>query len=82
MTVDPTQILSAALSLSDDERAGLAFRLLQSLKPAKVLSDEDPAFEGELDRRVDAYEAGETSASDWDEVSERVRDALKKRKSQ
>jgi putative addiction module component (TIGR02574 family) len=43
-----------------------------------VLSAEDPGFAMELDRRVDAYEAGETSASDWDDVSARLRQALDK----
>jgi len=79
MSVDPAEILTAALSLPDGDRAGMAYRLLQSLKPPGVLSDGDPELEGELERRVAAYEAGETSASDWEEVSRRLRDQLEKR---
>jgi len=52
---------------------------LQSLKPPGVPSEGDPELEAELERRVAAYEAGETSASDWGEVSQRLRDQLEKR---
>jgi len=81
MSTEPTQIHDAALALPDDERADLALRLLQSLKPPNVLSEDSPAFESELERRVQAYESGETSAADWDTVSARVRRALDDRKS-
>jgi len=79
MSVNPTEILTAALSLPDGDRAGVAYRLLQSLKPPGVPSEGDPELEAELERRVAAYEAGETSASDWEEVSQRLRDQLEKR---
>jgi len=79
MSVDPSEILQAALSLPDEERAGVAYRLLQSLKPPAVMSDVDPALQTELERRVSAYEAGQTSASDWQQVSERLRKAFKNR---
>jgi len=79
MSVNPTEILTAALSLPDGDRAGVAYRLLQSLKPPGVLSDDDPELEAEIERRVAAYEAGETSASDWEEVSQRLRGQLEKK---
>ncbi len=68
-SVDPANLLDAALSVSDTQRAGLAYRLLRSLKPPTVMSEDDPALEAELDRRVDAYESGESAAEDWDDVS-------------
>ncbi len=74
-------IVDAALSLPDPERASLAYRLLQSLKPPKVLSDANSQFESELDRRVEDYEAGRTTASDWEEVASRLQAKLKKRES-
>jgi putative addiction module component (TIGR02574 family) len=44
--------------------------------------DEDkPDFFDELDLRVESYEAGETTASDWEEVAARLRQALEERKS-
>lgn len=76
MSVDPASILDAALTLSDTERAGLAYRLLCSLRPPTVISDEQPAFEAELERRVDAYESGQSVAADWQDVSQRLRDRL------
>ena len=79
MSVEPTEILTTALALPDDERAALAYRLLESLKPPTVMSEADPGFDSELERRVTADEASETTASDWQDVSERLRDALRKK---
>ncbi len=81
MSTEPTQIHDAALALPDAERADLAFRLLQSLGPPTVMSEDSPAFESELERRVQAYDSGETTAADWDTVSVRLRQALDDRKS-
>ena len=81
MSTDSNRILDAALSLPPGERADLAYRLLQSLKPPGVWSIDDPAFDAELERRMAAYESGQTPAEDWETVSERVRQALKDRKS-
>ncbi len=81
MSSDSPDILDAALNLSDPERANLAYRLLQSLKAPEVVSDGDAKFEAELGRRVEDYDAGRTSASDWDEVAARLRAELKERKS-
>ncbi len=54
MEMDPGSVLNVALSMSETQRAGLAYQLLCSLKPPTVTCDESPAFEAELDRRVDA----------------------------
>ena len=81
MSNEHPSIVDAALNLPDPERASLAYRLLQSLKPPRVLSDASGQFESELDRRVDDYEAGRTSASEWDEAASRLRAKLKTRES-
>jgi putative addiction module component (TIGR02574 family) len=81
MSNEIPSIVDAALNLPDSERANLAYRLLQSLKPPKVLSDANSQFEPELDRRVEDYEAGRTTASDWEEVAARLQAKLKKRES-
>ena len=81
MSTDSTPIFDDALSLPPDERADLAYRLLQSLKPPTVLGLEDPELSDEIVRRINAYEAGETSDSDWNAVSRRMRKALDDRKS-
>lgn len=84
-TLDMSNVLprtvDGALNLSDPERANLAYRLLQSLKPPKVLSDEDSQFESELDRRIEDYEGGRTTAADWADVASRLQAKLKERKS-
>ena len=81
MSSEIPNIVDAALNLSDPERAKLAYRLLQSLRPPEVLSDGDKQLDSELERRVDDYEAGRTNANDWDEVASRLQATLKERKS-
>ena len=77
--MESTQIYDAALLLPEASRAELAYRLLQSLKPPGALTEDSPGFEAELERRVQAYEAGEASADDWPAVSRRLREALEAR---
>lgn len=79
MATDSADVYVAALSLPEASRADLAFKLLQSLKPATGLSEDDPQFEAELARRLRDYEADKTSASDWDTISARVHSALEGR---
>ena len=74
--MEPARIYDAALSLADEERADLAYKLLQRLKPPSIFSADTPEFEGELERRIAAYEAGQASADDWDAASARLRKAL------
>jgi len=81
MSSDTPNIVDAALHLPDRERASLAYRLLQSLKPAEVLTEGDDAFTAELERRVESYEAGESPAADWDQVAARLEAKLRARKS-
>lgn len=77
--IDTTEIYDAALALNPQERAGLAYKLLQTLKPAGVWGEDDPNLPGELERRVLAFERGETTADDWETVSGRINEALENR---
>ena len=79
MSTESTQVFDAALCLPPNERAGLAYKLLQSLKPPGILNDDDPLLASELERRATAYETGLTSASEWDTVAQRLRQALNDR---
>ncbi len=81
MSTNSPNIFDAALTLPDAERASLAYRLLQSLRPPSVVSDGDVGFEAELEKRVADYDAGKREASDWDEVAGRLRKSLQQRKS-
>ena len=71
--MEQAQIFDAALSLPDESRADLAFQLLQTLKPSDGLGEDDSAFADELERRVEAYESGQTTADHWDTVAGRLR---------
>jgi putative addiction module component (TIGR02574 family) len=66
----------AALALPDTERADLAYKLICSLPPRPGLGVDSPQFESELERRMEAYDAGQTSADDWDAVAARIRQAI------
>ena len=81
MSTDSPDIFDAALNLPDADRASLAYRLLQSLRPPGGISDGDAGFEAELERRVADYDAGKTEACDWDEVAARLRRTLRQRTS-
>jgi putative addiction module component (TIGR02574 family) len=81
MNLPSSQVHDAALALPVPQRAELAYELLQSLKPPAGSSEDSSDFENELERRVQAYDAGESSATDWDTVSARLRQKLADRKS-
>lgn len=81
MTVISGSVFEAALALPDEQRANLAYQLLGSLRPVGALSEDDDHFDLELERRMQAYEAGETTASSWDEVDARLTKSLAVRKS-
>jgi putative addiction module component (TIGR02574 family) len=71
-------IEDAALALSDDERADLASKLIRSLPRPHGSSADSPDFEIELERRMAAYEAGQTTADDWNTVRGRLEVALER----
>jgi putative addiction module component (TIGR02574 family) len=73
-------ILAAALSLPDGDRANIAYELLASLKPPGIMSDDDPQLGQELQHRLDAHSVDPSSALDLDDVSGRVRQALQERR--
>jgi putative addiction module component (TIGR02574 family) len=76
MSFDSTSIFDTALNLSEDDRASLAFQLIQSLKPTTILDEDDPQMDSVLRRRIEKYENGEVDAADWDDVAARLRQAL------
>ena len=71
-----TELLDAAIALPEDERADLAYQLLQSLKPPG-LSEDDPGYFEELQRRSDAYDADPSSGFDWEDVYEEMKRELR-----
>ncbi len=64
-------VLADALRLAPDARAELAAELLASLDgPAEPGAD--GAWAAEIDRRIEAIEAGRAGLEPWDEVKQRI----------
>jgi putative addiction module component (TIGR02574 family) len=76
MTKPMTSVLADALRLDDAARAALAAELLASLDgPADP--DADQAWDAEIERRIEAIEAGHIALEPWDAVKRRIeRDIL------
>lgn len=55
-------------------------RLLESLEPQEADSDADEAWADEIERRVAAYDRGETASVDASEAIERIRQGLREGK--
>lgn len=71
MTKAVDALLADALRLSPEVRAELAAELLASLDgPADP--DAETAWAAEIERRVDAIEAGSVALEPWDEVKRRI----------
>ena len=69
------KVRSEALSLSEAERAELAYNLVASLDgPAD--SDVEKAWESEITRRLSEIEAGTAKLIDREEFSRRLRDRM------
>jgi putative addiction module component (TIGR02574 family) len=81
MSTDSAFIFDAALHLSDDDRANLAYQLLQTLKPPRILDEDDPRLDDMLQRRIEKYESGESEASNWEDVAARLRQTLDRKHS-
>jgi len=71
MSSEARKILEDALALSPDERAALAYELLESLG-----ADRDQGFDqagaAEITRRAERFRAGESKGIPFEEVKTRV----------
>lgn len=79
MSTATDPVFDAALTMPEDRRADLAYQLLLSLPQPSGSAISADDFESELDRRVNAYDAGDSVASDWKDVSARIQSALNSR---
>jgi putative addiction module component (TIGR02574 family) len=64
-------VLTEALALSEEERAGIAGALLNSLEPDGD-SDIEAAWREEVATRVAALDAGEVETIPWDHIRDRL----------
>ena len=76
------EILQQALALDLADRAYLAYELERSLPSTAFASDEiATAWSQEIDRRIAAYDRGETTAISFDSAIGHIRMALDERRS-
>jgi putative addiction module component (TIGR02574 family) len=78
MTAAAEKVLAIALELSEQERAEVATRLLESFD-ADEQDDVEKAWADEIQRRCAALDSGEEGTSSWEEFRSRIeRDVLKR----
>lgn len=75
--VSKEQVIQQALALPHEDRAYLA-DLLEGSLPASDFSDAEvaEAWSREIDRRVQAYDRGQTHAIEFDVAVRQIREAL------
>lgn len=79
MTQRAEQVLHDALALPEEDRAGVAYELLESLGPVSSgLELDDAAWLAEIERRARAALAGDPGLS-WEDVKTRVKEELRTR---
>lgn len=75
-------ILKAAMTLPAPDRERIAHELWGSVPPPGVLSESDPGFGEELDRRSQAYRDDPSRAIDWEVARESVLEALREQRAE
>lgn len=75
MTAIATRVLQDALSLSEQERAEIAARLIESLEvgPETEPAEVEAAWAAEIERRCNALDTGTTGATSWDDLRRRIK---------
>ncbi len=73
MDTQTKELLSAALTLPEIERANIAGSLLRSLDPSPD-PNADAAWAAEIERRVQSIDCGEVDLSRWDDVMTAMRE--------
>jgi putative addiction module component (TIGR02574 family) len=72
-----SEVLTAARSLSAQQRAEVAHALLLSLEPDDGDADADAAWAAEIRRRLQAIREGTVALRDWDEALEEIRQSIR-----
>jgi putative addiction module component (TIGR02574 family) len=74
------EVLQTALSLSPQERAGIAQELLQSLPAGPIVYEKEEQLAAELNRRLKRIEDGQETFFTGEETIRRAREALARSK--
>ena len=86
MSATIEQVFELAKQLSPSDRCVLADRLLESVDPDQLDSDENtqvelhPAWAAEIARRVEELESGKVQGIPWEEVQREMHERLKNAK--
>lgn len=75
MTAIGNRVLQDALALSEQERAEIAARLIDSLDagPEGEAAEVEEAWAAEIERRCAALDAGTTGTTNWEEVRRQIK---------
>jgi putative addiction module component (TIGR02574 family) len=76
------EVLEQALVLPAAQRADIARKLLESLDTEPVDPGVDKAWADEVESRASAYDRGEVTALDADQVFDRARQSLRRGKAE
>jgi putative addiction module component (TIGR02574 family) len=78
MSAASDKILQDVLHLTEEERAEIAARLLESLDEGPEVGV-DEAWASEIERRCALLDAGQAVTSDWNVVRQRIEAQLRKK---
>jgi putative addiction module component (TIGR02574 family) len=78
VTKPAEKVLSEALTLATRERAEIAAQLIASLD-GEPEHDVEAAWAAEVDRRIEAVEAGREKLVPWGDVERRIEEEILKR---
>jgi putative addiction module component (TIGR02574 family) len=78
VTKSAEKVLSEALTLAIRERAEIAAQLIASLD-GEPEHDVEAAWAAEVDRRIEAVEAGRAKLVPWGDVERRIEEEILKR---
>lgn len=75
MTAMGNRVLQDAMALSEQERAEIAARLIESLDAGAEgeAAEVETAWAAEIERRCSALDAGTTSTTDWEDVRRQIK---------
>jgi len=75
MTAMADRVLQDALALSEQERAEIAARLIESLDvgPEAEAAEVEAAWAAEIERRCAALDAGTTGTTSWEELRRQIK---------
>ncbi len=79
MSRDSNAVLAEALTLSPGERERIALVLLESIEASADEGAVDELWRAEVERRIEAWRSGRSTARPWSEVEADLRQRVTRR---